>query len=91
MCFFSVKNLSIEWHIKKKIINDKPFAINENYRNRLLSYFDQHQSLSNFDKQKFEFFLESQTYWDYVFAKNIVLLRASDDFDRILLNFMIHA
>ena len=64
--------------VQKKIINDTPFAINEDYRNRLLSYFDQHKSLSNFDKQKFEFFLESQMYWDYIFAKNIVDLFNDD-------------
>ena len=64
--------------VQKKIINETPFAINEDYRNRLLSYFDQHKSLSNFDKQKFEFFLESQTYWDYIFAKNIVDLFNND-------------
>ena len=63
---------------KKKIIDDIPFNINKDYRNRLLSYFDQHKSLSNFEKQKFEFFIESQTYWDYTFAKNIVELLNND-------------
>ena len=34
--------------------------------------------MSNFEKQKFEFFIESQTYWDYTFAKNIVELLNND-------------
>ena len=53
----------------KKIIDGTPFAINEDYRNRLLSYFDQHKSLSNFDKQNSIFLRKSNVLGLYFCKK----------------------